>query len=87
MHYQNSNPKDQKVIEAFLKELRHGSGLRQIDVATALGICQSMVSKYEVGERRLDVLEIRELCKIFGITLEYFVKELEKRLEKNDEAN
>lgn len=73
--------KDQKVVEALLKEIRVNSGLRQIDVAEALGIQQSMVSKYEVGERRLDILEIRNLCILFKIPLEDFVKELDKRLE------
>lgn len=75
--------KDQKIVEALLKELRVNAGLRQIDVAAALGIQQSMVSKYEVGERRLDILEIRALCKLFGMSLEDFISELEKRLEGN----
>lgn len=79
--------KDQKIVEALLKELRVNAGLRQIDVAAALGIQQSMVSKYEVGERRLDILEIRTLCKLFGLSLEKFIKELEKRLEGNNEAD
>ena len=79
--------KDQKIVEALLKELRVNSGLRQIDVAAALGIQQSMVSKYEVGERRLDILEIRTLCNLFGLSLEKFIKELEKRLEGNNEAD
>lgn len=79
--------KDQKIVEVLLKELRVNAGLRQIDVAAALGIQQSMVSKYEVGERRLDILEIRTLCKLFGLTLEKFIKELEKRLEGNNEAD
>jgi transcriptional regulator with XRE-family HTH domain len=75
--------KDQKIVETLLKELRVNAGLRQIDVAAALGIQQSMISKYEVGERRLDILEIRALCKLFGMSLEDFISELEKRLEGN----
>lgn len=79
--------KDQKIVEALLKELRLNARLRQIDVAAALGIQQSMVSKYEVGERRLDILEIRIICNLFGLSLENFIKELEKRLEGNNEAD
>jgi len=79
--------KDQMLIETLLKEIRVNAGLRQIDVAKALGIQQSMVSKYEVGERRLDILELRLLCKLFGISLIKFVEELEKRLEGNDDSN
>lgn len=73
--------KDQKIVEALLKELRVNARLRQIDVAAAMGIQQSMVSKYEVGERRLDILEIRALCRLFEISLEDFISELERRLE------
>ena len=78
---------DQKIVESLLKELRVNAGLRQIDVASGLGIQQSMVSKYEVGERRLDILEIRELCKLFGISLSSFIELLEDRLEGYNEAN
>ena len=78
---------DQKIVESLLKELRVNAGLRQIDVASALGIQQSMVSKYEVGERRLDILEIRELCVVFGLNLLSFIELLEKRLEGNNEAD
>jgi transcriptional regulator with XRE-family HTH domain len=79
--------KDQKIVEALLKELRVNSGMRQIDVAAALGVQQSMVSKYEVGERRLDILEIRDICDLFGVPLEGFIKELERRLEGRNEAD
>lgn len=78
---------DQKIVESLLKELRVNAGLRQIDIASGLGIQQSMVSKYEVGERRLDILEIRQLCKLFGLSLLSFVELLENRLEGDNEAN
>ena len=32
------------------------------------------------GERRLDVLELREICRALGTTLSAFVKQLETRL-------
>jgi transcriptional regulator with XRE-family HTH domain len=41
---------------------------------------QSYVSKYELGERRLDVLEVREVCRALGYSLAEFVKKLEARL-------
>lgn len=73
---------NQKTLQELLRELRTKAGLRQIDVAKSLGLPQSMVSKYEVGERRLDILEIRQLCALFGISLIDFVKALENRLAK-----
>ena len=83
----SKDPNNQKIVESLLRELRVNAGLRQIDVASALGIQQSMVSKYEVGERRLDILEIRELCALFGLTLSSFIESLEKRLEGDNEAD
>lgn len=38
------------------------AGLRQIDVATALDRPQSYVAKIESGERRLDFIEVLDLC-------------------------
>ena len=78
---------DQKVLELLLRELREESGHRQIDVAKLLGVHQSMVSKYEVGERRLDILEIRALCGLFGITVADFMDRFEARLRLDTHAS
>jgi transcriptional regulator with XRE-family HTH domain len=51
-----------------------------VDVAAKLGVPQSFVSNYESGERRLDILELRDLCEVLGITLPIFVQRLEKKL-------
>lgn len=67
-------------VQALLRELRIKAGLRQADVAKKLRAPQSFVSKYEVGERRLDIIEIRAICSLFGLSLSEFVKRLEKKL-------
>jgi transcriptional regulator with XRE-family HTH domain len=38
------------------------------------------VSKYESGERRLDILELRAVCEALGITLVKFCKRLEEAI-------
>jgi hypothetical protein len=38
---------------------------------------QSFVSKYEIGECRLDILELREICHVLGCTLADFSDQLE----------
>ena len=78
---------EQEVLQSLLKSLRQKAGMRQVDVAVALRIPQSMVSKYEVGERRLDILELRVICKLFGIDLSDFVSQLEARLEATRETD
>jgi transcriptional regulator with XRE-family HTH domain len=58
----------------LLRETREKNGLRQVDVAAALGCPQTRVSKYELGTRRLDLLELRDVCKVLGIPLIDFVR-------------
>ena len=48
-------------------EARRGSGLSQEALADLLGKPQSFVSKYERGERRLDVIEFLHLCDCLGV--------------------
>jgi transcriptional regulator with XRE-family HTH domain len=65
----------------LLREVRLETGLTQVDLATRIEKDQAYVSRYESGQRRLDVLEVREICQALGITLEEFVKKLEKMLK------
>jgi len=62
---------------ALLRRLRIDAGLRQADLARKLRQPQSFVSKYESGERRIDVLELREICRVLGVSLAEFVRRLE----------
>ena len=64
----------------LLREVRGEKGLKQTELARKLGRQQNFVSLYERGVRRLDVLELREVCKALGVSLAAFVKRLERRL-------
>lgn len=70
----------QQKLQELLRQIRIDARLRQTDLAERLGEPQSFVSKYETGERRLDVLEIRLICKAVGITFEEFARRLESAL-------
>ncbi len=72
--------REQRVLLLLLRKLRSDAGLRQSDVASKIRRPQSFVSKYEAGERRLDILELRQLCGVFDLTLPDFVSRLEKSL-------
>jgi transcriptional regulator with XRE-family HTH domain len=39
-----------------------------------LAVPQSVVSKYESGERRLDLMELNDVCAAMGVPLVEFVK-------------
>lgn len=66
---------------SLLRQVRQEAGLTQAKLAGLLGKPQSFVSKYESGERRLDVLELREICVAVGISLESFIIRLEGSLD------
>ena len=68
-------------LVGLLHEVRIEAGLTQMELAGRIGRDQTFVSKYESGQRRLDVLELREICQAIGIALEEFARRLEKALK------
>lgn len=44
--------------------------MTQAELARAIGVSQQAVFAYELGDRRISVLILRKLAKIFGISLE-----------------
>jgi hypothetical protein len=71
---------EQAKLQLLLRRIRRDAGLTQEDLAAKLKRPQSFVSKYESGERRLDVLELREICSAMNITLIDFVNKMERAL-------
>jgi transcriptional regulator with XRE-family HTH domain len=49
-------------LRRLLVEARGRAGLTQAEVAVRLNRAQSFVSKYEQGERRLDVVDFVHVC-------------------------
>ena len=76
-----ANRKQQKALLSVLRGLRREAGLRQVDMAERLGKPQAFVSYYESGARRLDLLELRQVCEVLGISLVKFVREFEELLK------
>ncbi len=64
----------------MLRQIRTDAGFTQAELAERLGVPQSFVSKYESGERRLDILELKEVCQALGSSLLDFVRRLEKEI-------
>lgn len=52
----------------------------RVDLSEKLGQSQYFVSKYERGERRLDVIQLRTVCLTLAVSLPEFVDRLEKVL-------
>ena len=69
--------RDDKRRETLRRELRAArlrAGLRQVDVAAALGRPQSYVAKVERGERRIDLIETLDLCHVVNLDPNTLIK-------------
>lgn len=64
-------------LRLLLIEARHSAGMTQVDLADQLGRPQSFVSKYERGERRLDVVEFLEITDALGIKATKLIEAVE----------
>ena len=72
------------VLLQLLREAREEAGMTQVQLSKKLRLTQSLYSKMERGECRMDMIQVRTICRFFGITLRDFVDRLEKELKKAD---
>ncbi len=63
-----------KQLMAALRRAREAAELTQAEVAEKLGLYASFVSKVEAGERRLDVVELKQFCTVYGVELVAFLR-------------
>ena len=61
-------------LTAALRKARESADLTQAEVAEKLGLYGSFVSKVEAGERRIDVIELSQFCKVYGVDLVAFLR-------------
>jgi transcriptional regulator with XRE-family HTH domain len=72
------NPKDPEYQQAYrefrerLRRARNEAGLTQSEVCAKMGKSTSFISKCELGERRLDYVELRKLAKIYRKPVSFF---------------
>ncbi|MBS0262718.1 MAG: helix-turn-helix transcriptional regulator [Planctomycetes bacterium] len=68
--------KQYEALLRALREIRKESGMTQTEVARKFGAHASFVSKIESGERRIDVVELAEFCRIYKLALPDFLARL-----------
>ncbi|WP_206080340.1 helix-turn-helix domain-containing protein [Pacificoceanicola onchidii] len=61
---------------AALRSAREASGHSQAQLALKLGKPPSFVGKYELGERRLDVVELLVILKALDVSCDLFLDQL-----------
>ena len=59
----------------LLRDLREKAGITQTDLAEQLDRPQSFVSKYESGQRRLDLVELKDIAEALDVSLLDLVRE------------
>ena len=68
-----------KYLLARLREARRRAGLTQVEAAALLGQTQAWVSKCELGERRIDPLDLQAFARIYRRSFGFFLPPLEGR--------
>ena len=63
----------------ILVQARRDAGLTQVALAKKLGRPQSFVSKFERGERRLDVIEFLEVARALSLDPPRIIADLDPR--------
>ncbi len=65
--------KDHKYIVEQLKKARKEASLEQAEVAKLLGKTQSHISKVEAGQRRIDIVQLKEFARIYKKDINFFI--------------
>lgn len=59
-----------EALGAHVSQLRKQRGMTQAELARAIGVSQQAVFAYEIGERRISVLILAKLSKVFSMPVE-----------------
>ncbi|MFI8480144.1 helix-turn-helix domain-containing protein [Pseudomonas sp. NPDC078700] len=77
--------REHEIFLQELKRLRLESGMTQAQCSEALGRPQSFMSDVERGVRRLDIVQLRDLCIALKTDLASFTRAYEQAI--NDKVN
>jgi len=64
---------DYQYLLKRLRQARVKAGLTQVQVAKALGRQQSFVTKSELGERRIDAIDLQRFARLYHKPVSYFL--------------
>lgn len=77
-----SRKREYETFGRLLREARKEASFTQVSLAKRLREDQAMISRMERGVQRVDMIELRRFCRIFGISLAQFVERFEKAARK-----
>jgi transcriptional regulator with XRE-family HTH domain len=73
-------PETRLLIE-LLRDSRVAANLTQAQLSERLGRAQSFISDVERGQRRLDLVQLRDWCAAIGTALPKLVRDFEQRID------
>lgn len=71
---------EHRIFIRLLRETRQAAKVTQVQLASKLNTTQSVVSKWERGEARLDFVQVQAVCRALGTSLAAFALEFERRI-------
>ncbi len=71
----NRNERIKSVIAANIAALRRQHSMTQLELAEKLNYTDKAISKWERGESIPDVLVLKQMADIFGVTVDYLLEE------------
>lgn len=80
MDFKSIHSENYRIVIQTLRNLREDKGITQNQLATMLGCNQTVVSKIETFERRIDIIELRTICQKLDISFVDFIINIEKKL-------
>ena len=76
----------QRHFLTLLRLIRKEAGLTQQQMAARLDTLQSRITDYERGVRRMDLMELKQVCLAAGVTLPEFVQRFEAMVAEDHEV-
>lgn len=80
---QKNGNADDIIIGSLIRKHRLECGVNQTVLAKVIGVPQTIVSRIELGERRLTVAELRLICGLLDVSMVEFVAEYQQLLRSD----
>ncbi len=61
-------------MRRLLRAIRRERGVTQVELSERTGLPQSLISKYERGERQVEFVEVEVVCEAMGMSLKSFCR-------------
>lgn len=69
---------DYELMLVMLRQAREKAEITQVELQKRLNMTQSAISKCERGQRRIDIVQLRDWCHALDISFAVFVAEFDR---------